>query len=465
MTNQQDNLWEGMDTAQTRSDKLKPRDTAKPLPEDHDAERAFLGTVLAPGQEHQILDAQSYMAPEYFSDARHRYIWEAAVICANSGIEVNAITLTSHLGTKAGVVGGFTALIDLISHAVDYENPKPLARIIKTKWEARTAISALARVQRAIENDEEVGGNLSGLQSLLGTLAPQQDSIIDHNDLFDLAASGSALLPHNLSKNLAAFGVPFLDTNFVATPRRFGVIAAKTSAGKSSMAYQICVQSASAGQRVLLVSLESDKEEVAAAMAANMGRLNRGDIMKRGTRGFESDELVGVKKNFGAYYASSGSNWDTLERAIRQEHRRRAFDVVIVDYFTLLQPPEYKGRNLASLYGEISKAGKRLAQELECSVIFLSQFNRGVEDGAEPQLENLRETGQLEQDADWVMLMWANPVDENDGTRIVYAKGAKNRGGKRGFKGAMTFFPDQSRFVERIGHTFEVKASRSNRMS
>ena len=416
------------------------------LPEDPEAERAFLGTILAPGMGHMVLESTAYMDQSYFIVPQYRLIYRAAVELANTGTEITAVSLRNQLGDLANRAGGFTEIVSLISEATDYERPEVFGRIIKSKWQAREAMKALDRAKDAIEKFGEIGDSLEGLAPVLGALQGASTKIISHADLLDKAASGQAIMPADLASNKPVFGIPAIDLELNATPRRLGVIAAKTSAGKSSVSYQICVKTAVAGKRVLLVSLESDPQEVAAAIAANISGLSRSDIMRRGTVGFASNDLDLAKQNIAGYYAGSGATWESLESAIRAEHRRKAFDVVIVDYFTLLNPPEYKGRNMASLYGEISKAAKRMAQELDCSVILLSQFNRGIEDGAEPHLENLRETGQLEQDADWVLLMWAKPEDEADGSRIVHCKGAKNRGGRRGFKARMRFEPAQSRF-------------------
>ncbi len=468
----QGDLWEGTELVgatmggASQLFNSKPQcpstDPIKALPEDPEAEKMLLANIFAPGCDDLAAEAADEVSPEWFNVPQHRLIFEAGVRLVNSGTEISFISLNDELGKNANKCGGITGLISIIQ-AVDSSSWRPYAKIIQSKWEARTAIIALSRAQKSIESEGAVGISLNGLSSLLGAFGEQQRAIVDHSDLLELAASGLALVPPDRASNRPVFGVDFLDSQLNATARRFGVIAAKTSAGKSSIAYQIVLETCAKNRRVLLVSLESDREEVVGAIAANMGRLNRGSVMRHGTQGFQSDVLPLVKANFAGYYASSGSNWETLDRAIRAEHRRHPFEVVIVDYFTLLQPPEYKGRNLASLYGEISKAGKRLAQELECSVIFLSQFNRGIEDGQEPYLENLRETGQLEQDADWVVLMWSKPDDEPDGTRLVYAKGAKNRGGKRNFRGKMAFYPAESRFVENYSETDPFKPSRHGR--
>lgn len=456
-----DNPWEGtgLDGPPTRPKSVG----SESLPiEAHDAERQLLAEIFSIGGENLALEAIDVVKPEWFLDPRNQMIFEAGRRIIERNGEVSLLTMNDELGKDVGKVGGSTALINLLS-LYDGSSWKELAKIIQSKWEARTAIKTLERVKRSIESDGAVLGHLNGLGELLGALAPRQSTIVDHADLLDLASTGIPLLPDDKARNLPYFGVSFLDYELNATSRRFGVIAAKTSAGKSSMAYQICMESACHGKRVLLVSLESDREEVSAALAANLSHMNRSMILRHGTGGFDDERLAAVKMNVHGYYASSGSTWEAIDRTIRAEHKRNPFRVVIVDYFTLLQPPEYKGRNLANLYGEISKAGKRLAQELECSVIFLSQFNRGVEDGQEPHLENLRETGQLEQDADWVLLLWSRPDDELDGTRIVFAKGAKNRGGKRNFKGKMTFYPAESRFVENFSETEPPKITKKIR--
>jgi replicative DNA helicase len=329
---------------------------------------------------------------------------------------------------------------------MDADDWHPFAKIVRLKWEARQALISLDKARMAIETSGEVKDSLDTLRGLADSFSPQETPIRSYTDLFETMEAGHGALPLDKANNLPVFGVDPLDRAVGAMAGTLGVVAAKTSAGKSSLAYQIAVRSALRGRRVCLVSLEADREEVSAAMAANVSERNRGQLLRTGLGGVEVSGII--KANVMGYHAGSGATWDQIEKAVRVEHRKNPFQVIILDYFTLLEPPSYKGnRNMASLYGEISKAGKRLAQQLNCSVIFLSQFNRGIEDGQEPFLENLRETGQLEQDADWVVLLWAKAEDEPEGFRYVNAKIAKNRRGKRGEKFRMKLFPAEARFI------------------
>lgn len=428
------------------------------VPECLEAERQFLATVLQPGREGELYEFSLICPNSYFHKPQHRMIWDAGLKLAGNGSEIAFSTIVSALGKDLHKVGGHQGVMDVLN-AEEVLYPEVLLREMKGKAEARESLIALGAALKAIQAEGVVGSTLDTIRSLADTFTPQETPIKSYTDLFEVMEAGNGALPIDKANNLPIFGIDALDRTVGAMAGTLGVVAAKTSAGKSSLAYQICIRSSLRGRKVLLVSLEADREEVAAAMAGNISERNRGQLLRNGVEGVSIQGVI--KANVMGYHAGSGATWDQIEKAIRIEHRKSPFHVVILDYFTLLEPPNYKGnRNMASLYGEISKAGKRVAQQLGCSVIFLSQFNRGVEDGQEPFLENLRETGQLEQDADWVVLLWAKPEDEPEGFRYVNAKVAKNRKGKRGEKFRMKLFPAESRFITSDTELETVKTKR-----
>lgn len=425
------------------------------LPEDIEAELHFLSTVLWNAE--MMYEYSLTTQPEYFHKPQHRLIWNAACSLVSEGTEISASAVKDRLGKDLHKAGGWQGVTDAFG-GEPVERPEVLWNIIKSKAEARQSLIALEKALETIRRDGAIGSTLDNVRSLADAFAPRQTPIRSYTDLFESMEAGNGALPIDRANNLPVFGIDSLDRTVGAMAGTLGVVAAKTSAGKSSLAYQICIKSAMRGRKVLLVSLEADREEVSAALAANMNEMNRGTLLRTGADGVNVHGIV--KSNVHGYHAGSGATWETIEKAIRVEHGRSPFQVILIDYFTLLQPPDFKGRNMASLYGEISKAAKRVSQQLACSVILLSQFNRGIEDGQEPFLENLRETGQLEQDADWVVLLWAKPEDEPEGFRYVNAKVAKNRKGKRGEKFRMKLFPAESRFI--VSDT-EVESFKSKR--
>jgi len=111
---------------------------------------------------------------------------------------------------------------------------------------------------------------------------------------------------------------------------------------------------------------------------------------------------------------------------------------VLVDYLQLLTPPSRTSENRQTEVAAISRALKRLAVEQRVAVIAASQLNRASENRADkrPSLADLRESGQLEADADVVMLLHRDPSEPFEIEFII----AKNRHGAIGsFAGEPNF--------------------------
>ena len=121
-----------------------------------------------------------------------------------------------------------------------------------------------------------------------------------------------------------------------------------------------------------------------------------------------------------------------LRSKVRRLKHERGLDMVIIDYFQLMQGG--RAENRQQEISEISRGIKGLARELEVPVIALSQLSRSVEMRAEkkPQLSDLRESGSLEQDADIVMFLYRDEYYNRDDTsneNIAELIIAKNRNG------------------------------------
>ena len=131
---------------------------------------------------------------------------------------------------------------------------------------------------------------------------------------------------------------------------------------------------------------------------------------------------------------------------IRAESRHMGYDLIIVDYLQLLRPDKTYGANRYAEVGAISKALKGLAMELNIPVIALSQLNRSSEgrDDKEPTMSELREAGDIEQDASVILLLWNLSRDNNKKKGL---KTEKNRQGLTG-KQVLEFDGDHMRFIE-----------------
>ena len=131
---------------------------------------------------------------------------------------------------------------------------------------------------------------------------------------------------------------------------------------------------------------------------------------------------------------------------IRAESRHQRFDVIIIDYLQLIKS-DRRFANRASEVGDISKSVKALATELNVPIILLSQLNRASEtkDTKEPTMSELRESGDIEQDASNIILLW----NVSESRKYKGLKVEKQRQGEN-MKEGLKFYGEHMRFEERM---------------
>ena len=187
------------------------------------------------------------------------------------------------------------------------------------------------------------------------------------------------------------------------------VIGARPGVGKSALVTQITTYFAECGKKVGFYNLEMKEKQVyerfvVSQSGIGLTRLRRakkflGDEKER----FDKANEILEKRD--SIVITTGSK---SVSEIRSESRHMGYDIIIIDYLQLLKPErEYRGNRYAEV-GAISKATKALAMELNIPVIELSQLNRVSEarDTKEPTMAELREAGDIEQDASVIMLLW-----------------------------------------------------------
>lgn len=230
------------------------------------------------------------------------------------------------------------------------------------------------------------------------------------------------------------------------------VIGARPGVGKSALVTQITSYFAECGKRVGFYNLEMKEKQVyerfvVSQSGIGLTRLRRakkflGDEKERFDR---ANEVLEKKENI---VITTGSKSVSEMRA---ESRHMGYDIIIIDYLQLIKADtHYKGNRYAEV-GAISKATKALAMELNIPVIELSQLNRISEgrETKEPTMAELREAGDIEQDASVIMLLWNLTEDRvKKGCKVE-----KQRQGKTGtvvlkFNGDLMKFEEMDESVK-----------------
>jgi replicative DNA helicase len=417
---------------------------------DLDAERGVIGRALYDdgrtfNEIAAVITADDFWLPEHAEfwrfltrrAQRHDTLDLLAVLDALERFDPD---LLAKLNGRAGVM----RLTDLYFPGMAWDRYVEQMRHFAARRALHTAgqrILDLARDDRAVS--ELVADAQAAVSVLHASHAPTV-SVAD------------ALVARFLSEyddNVLPTGLPALDDALLGGLRPgYYVLAARTSEGKSALAIT-CLGHwlFDLNLSTLMASVEMDAVTVGVRLAAGRFKQNGQRMLYLKSDALVPREIEALTETTNALMAG---RFALETRALkpsqiraRAHHLKRTvgLDVIVVDYLQRLQPD----RRLQSRYmevGEMSAVMKRMSEELNIPVIALAQLNRAAVGDALPKLEHLRESGDIEQDAD---VVWLLSRDGRDATLDI----AKNRNGPLR-RLALTFEPGSMRFEPRQEQPF-----------
>lgn len=220
------------------------------------------------------------------------------------------------------------------------------------------------------------------------------------------------------------------------------VIGARPAVGKSAFTTQVILNLCNNGKKVALYNLEMSDKQVYERLLSRTSRISLTRIRRaKKFLGEEKEKFDKANSDLKKLplYIRSGS---VSVSQIRNECRHLELDCIVIDYIQLVKS-DIRYQSRTSEVGAISKAIKALAMELNVPIIALSQLNRTSEarDSKEPTMGELREAGDIEQDASVILLMW-NIGEDKKGLKVE-----KNRQGVL-CKEVLSFNGDNMTFTE-----------------
>lgn len=406
-------------------------------PQDLDAERAVLGSVLLSNEAINI--AVEVLAADDFYRPGHRLIFAAMTELSQKSEPVDAVTLSSLLKTRdeldaAGGVAGIIALAESVPTAA---NVKFYAESVRKKSTLRKLIEAATEIVKEAYESPDPDGAVDRAEREIFEIAktkaragitPVSEIVVEtFKRIEKLAEQREAITGVHT-------GITDLDHKTAGLqPSDLIIVAGRPSMGKTAFAIGMGLHAAVNTNKALAIfSLEMSKESLVTRMLCSEGRIDSSRL--RG--GFLSDEdwpklgrAAGRISEAPIYIDDTGAI-SVLE--VRAKCRRLAsehgLDIVIIDYLQLMRgSPNAQSREQE--ISEISRGLKSLAKELNIPVVALSQLNRGVEQRVDkrPGLADLRESGAIEQDADVIAFVYRdevyNPETEDRGiSEIIVGK-------------------------------------------
>lgn len=357
--------------------------------------------------------------------------------------EVNAVTLQTMLlekGYAENIVN--KTLMDCVSD-VDFQSSYvSCIESILNDYKVRLfGEKVKGKLPPAAEIDNAIKQTIAELENMLGNRNEEIKSVADI-----AKANKDLYFKPGIEKTKVFFGLKEIDKLVGGVEGGDVVIlAARPAVGKSAMALQIIDYNAKKGKKVGYFNLEMQEKQVYERMIAKASgiELNR---IRNATRFLQDEEQ---RFNSGNEKLSSMENIFVRSGSARVSDFRSAvksgnFDLVVIDYLQLLKPDKGRGSNRYAEVGDISRGVKAIAMDCDVPIIALSQLNRASEgkEDREPTMAELRESGDIEQDASVIIMLWNSDKDDRTKKKI---KVDKARQGKLGteeliFNGAtMTF--------------------------
>ena len=372
-------------------------------------EKGVIGCVLI--DNNSLYDVYNKLKPEMFASEFAQDCYAEMIAMYDRGENVNILSLSQALeNRKLDPDDIRTCLKDCISSAPTSVMMKSYADSVIKMWRSRKAKELFYHISFAPKDiDNTISEVLARLEELQGNKEVRSKSLKQI-----VKENRDNYFNENVGKNLVKTGFYKLDDCLGGLEGGdITVIGARPGVGKSAIVTQIIGQMAKKGYRVGYFNLEMNESQVYERFVSRLAELSLTRVRRaKSFLGGEEEAFNKANEEMAGYDVIISTGSKSVSE-VKAESRHQRFDVIVIDYLQLIKA-DSRYANRASEVGDISKSIKGLASELHVPIILLSQLNRVSEhnETKEPTMAELRESGDIEQDASNIILMW-NVSDKN----------------------------------------------------
>lgn len=406
------------------------------------AERALLGSLLLDNRLYDVVG--DMLLPKHFASEIDGDIFAVIASQAVACKACDAVTVFEHLQGRIDLV----YLSNLSGQGIVSQSlVRRHAEIILARYQSRQLAAVVNEAREVASNHllpiadrvEQVSAKLASLidDAPGDDWVDLQDGMVEFLDGIQDRHDGKV-------QDFQPTGLRDLDEKLDGGMRggELIIIGARPSMGKTALAVTIGMHCATRGEQTAMFSLEMQRSHLQNRQVAMKAKIALSKI-KRPERlsQFEWSQMTAAVEQLRLYpfYVNDHTslNINKLRMKARALKRRCGLRLLIVDYLGLMEGTDPKANRTTQL-GDITRNLKKLSKELDIPVILLAQLNREVEKRVDqiPMLSDLRDCGEVEQDAD-IVLFVHRPVmskPELGAEWQYYAKVriAKQRGGATG---------------------------------
>lgn len=428
------------------------------LPQNLSAEHAVISCCLLQGNSDAYDSISRTLKSEDFYSFQHQLAFQGIADLANDGQPVDEIHLVEKLKVNNSIdeVGGVAGIFGLTEGAETTTSIKHYAGIVKEKSNLRklhrsyrlAAEQAASEqlpasdIQGAVESDlgDDIssGAGIEKISTSVEVLKEEFQQMKDGTFVKDVVRTH---IPH-LDEKLGMGGIGAGEVCIVAAP---------TSCGKSAVAINIALRAAKADAvPTCIFSFEMPQKQIARRMVQTLSGVNLRQIEENVASTAKVKAVHAANEALSTlpiYTVHSVQGADDLKSQIRILVRKHGVKLVVIDYLQLIP----FGNKLGKTEGisAISHKIKQIAVELGIGILLLAQVNReGAKRESGLSLYDLKDSGDIENDADAVVLMWPKGGDVESAkkvdavgpyTELQYSV-AKNREGERDVRGIFKLY-------------------------
>ncbi len=414
------------------------QEEADTVPHSARAEEAILGGVFI--NPDALYDAET-LQPDDFYIRRNRTIWEAFLALNSQGLAVDLLTVSEYL-EKRGLladIGGPAYLTELISHVPSSLNVGDYARIVEDYSARRKMISAANKIVQAAYSDtltveqarelankeitEVQNGRIDEEGAFSGALSKIWDRASDNADRISRGEPVKIGIKTGIS-DLDGILLGIEDEESV-------IIAGRPGQGKTSLLFDIARHNIlSEKKNVAIFSLEMSNEEVARRFISQHAKIDSNKVKTGSMTPAEWERFsnaIEIFENGGKIFLFDASNLTPAQLRAKclRVKRQHGLDLVILDYMQLMSAG-VRSENRTREIGYISRYIKLLVKEIKAPIISACQMSRAAEQRTDkrPILSDLRDSGDLEQDANCVIFLHREDQysNTNNTTECIVAK-------------------------------------------
>ena len=407
----------------------------------NDEEAAVLGAALIDRSAFTI--ASDIITEKNFYREQNRLIWRAMLRLSQEDKPIDMISVSAKLREMKCLsnAGGSSYLSSLTDSCPDIANVKTYADLVKLSWTSRELAREGAKLSdTSVPPLQRLEFGITSLIEITREAVPNRQKSVGNivSDIYENVLKG------NGKNDGIKIGFEELDIALGGIKRdEFIVIGARPSVGKSAFTLQVGLNVARSGKRVLYVSPEMSELQLGTRLLSLESGVPYRKIQAAKVPPEDLERIKAATHAIINLPLDIDDSPDQTIESIRLQARSMlggsGLDLLLVDYLQLLCEGDDSKENVT----KVSRGLKSIAKDLHIPVWAVTQLSRQIEyrDDKRPHLSDVRGSGQIEQDCDAVLFIWA----PNKAKTEVFIE--KNRNGPLGSV-MLTFDKETTKFIQ-----------------